>query len=450
MITCSFYNKIMPKRPLQLLWAFFCPQFLHQFSGIPGSFRTIKRPQFHGTIIGSCRHGWWTRCDETSKVDHFILRRRLDLLYIYTAILGTGGFPWICRGSWRFTQVFWLEGGFSVLRNQTSIGNIMETTLFHDLPGELEVHTSCNWRETPTKHSETTMNHVRVRVCSPFQSYSIFRKQASVREDGLKKLGYPTTNGETLHFDHEKYPWICSDVISQKNKSHLENSEGRERSPEWNCTSFPSEGTLQVRFSTLTTKSRQNTWLILMARNSYRKNSTSHPKTTGNRIRDVLWTPSSFCPFSKTSSKKTGGSGQHFGDSFKESGCSKYTGPQSTWFWGKERPHIDNSQNIWLQECFGRNFEKLFFWKKQDDNGFHWGYPRPTNSWKVKVFRGPFIKMNRLVCHCWWLGDTPKVFNLFTIFFPINQITIPWLPPVYTTKQRMMSPCALGKELYEF
>ena len=278
MITCFFYNKIMPKRPLQLLWAFFCPQFLHQFSGIPGSFRTIKRPQFHGTIIGSCRHGWWTRCDETSKVDHFILRRRLDLLYIYTAILGTGGFPWICRGSWRFTQVFWLEGGFSVLRNQTSIGNIMETTLFHDLPGELEVHTSCNWRETPTKHSETTMNHVRVRVCSPFQSYSIFRKQASVREDGLKKLGYPTTNGETLHFDHEKYPWICSDVISQKNKSHLENSEGRERSPEWNCTSFPSEGTLQVRFSTLTTKSRQNTWLILMARNSYRKNSTSHPK----------------------------------------------------------------------------------------------------------------------------------------------------------------------------
>ena len=107
-------------------------------------------------------------------------------------------------------------------------------------------------------------------------------------------------------------------------------------------------------------------------------------------------------------------------------------------------------KNIWLQECFGRNFEKLFFWKKQNDNGFHWGYPRPTNSWKVKVFRGPFIKMNRLVCHCWWLGDTPKVFNLFIIFFPKNQITIPWLPPVYTTKQRMMSPCALGKELYEF
>ena len=104
------------------------------------------------------------------------------------------------------TSFYDLGGGFSVLRKSKQHRKHYETTLFHDLPGELEVHTSCNWRETPTKHSETTMNHVRVRVCSPFQSYSIFRKQASVREDGLKKLGYPTTNGETLHFDHEKYP----------------------------------------------------------------------------------------------------------------------------------------------------------------------------------------------------------------------------------------------------
>ena len=278
----------------------------------------------------------------------------------------------------------------------------------------------------------------------------LFIKQASVRVDGLKKkLGYPTTNGETLHFDHEKYPWICSDVISQKNKSHLENSEGRERIPEWNCTSFQVKGSFRSGYY-LDHKVKAKHVAQPHGQKLIPKKQHLSSKTTGNRGGDVLWTPSSFCPFSKTSSKKTGGSGQHFGDFFLESGCSKYTGPQFTWFWGKERPHIDNSQNIWLQECFGRNFEKLFFWKKQNDNGFHWGYPRPTNSWKVKVFRGPFIKMNRLVCHCWWLGDTPKVFNLFTIFFPKNQITIPWLPPVYTTKQRMMSPCALGKELYEF
>jgi len=31
-------------------------------------------------------------------------------------------------------------------------------------------------------------------------------------------------------------------------------------------------------------------------------------------------------------------------------------------------------------------------------------------QWKVKVYRGPFVKMNRFLFHCWWVGDTPETY----------------------------------------
>lgn len=180
------------------------------------------------------------------------------------------------------------------------------------------------------------MNHVRVRVCSPFQSYSIFRKQASVREDGLKKLGYPTTNGETLHFDHEKYPWICSDVISQKNKSHLENSEGRERIPEWNCTSFQVKGPFRSG-QYLDHKSRQNTW--------HHSWPGTHTEKTAPLIQNH-WKQNSRCvvnayrltvlPLQQNVIQKDRWLRSAFWRLIFGKWLSKYTGPQFTWFWGKE------------------------------------------------------------------------------------------------------------------
>lgn len=147
MITCFFKQKKCRKRPNPIIiTAFSYPHFWSpKKSGIPGSFRTIKRPQFHGTIIGSRRHGWWTRCDETSKVDHFSVD---DRSAIYTAILFAWGLTRFAGGAGK-TQVIWLGGGGPVLESNQH-RNIMKLH-FSMICLELEVHTSCNWRETPTK-----------------------------------------------------------------------------------------------------------------------------------------------------------------------------------------------------------------------------------------------------------------------------------------------------------
>ena len=118
-----------------------------------------------------------------------------------------------------------------------------------------------------------------------------------MREDGLKKLGYPTTNGETLHIDHEKYPWICSDVISPKKQIASGEFWGAWKDSRMELYLISSEGILQVRFSTFTTKSRQivNSGSA-MARNSYRKKQLLSSKTTGNRGGDVLEQPNRLTP----------------------------------------------------------------------------------------------------------------------------------------------------------
>jgi len=30
----------------------------------------------------------------------------------------------------------------------------------------------------------------------------------------------------------------------------------------------------------------------------------------------------------------------------------------------------------------------------------------------MKVYRGPFINMNKLLFHCWWVGDTPNSYDI--------------------------------------
>ena len=82
-------------------------------------------------------------------------------------------------------------------------------------------------------------------------------------------------------------------------------------------------------------------------------------------------------------------------------------------FWISWCCRLETPEDKASSKSVARHVTKIDDWEDDENEGqlYTFGVSPAHWQWKVKVYRGPFIKMKGLLFHFWWVGDTPNVYS---------------------------------------